>query len=160
MRAAEERDLAQGEGDVRERTGAMNSPQCLVTGCNVVDAAQRRWAHGDLHQLGGALIFNAVLGNGETNWNYGSSPPGDVPCITALSPFFERRGVIVLRSSGVTANKAALDRMNWTPPSRCRHYNAAAAPELGPDWLRCPDCGREYNARNPQLTVRIQSSER
>lgn len=32
---------------------------------------------------------------------------------------------------------------------QCRHYRVLAAPELGEGWLRCCDCGREYQADAP-----------
>ncbi len=37
----------------------MIQSQCLITGCDFLDAENLRYIHGDLHQLFNVLIFNA-----------------------------------------------------------------------------------------------------
>lgn len=88
---------------------------------------------------------------------------------------FERRGVIVLHMSdaclnpdaaayvlaaeqrrptstdGIFAEDVASYGRGWpdaaSPPRKklCRHYNLMPAPDLGPTWVRCQDCPREYD---------------
>ena len=73
---------------------------CLITGCNLVDAADGRWVHGDLHRIGHSYVFNACLKGGETAWCYEPIEQGSkelvVDNILAFEhQCFERRGVIV-----------------------------------------------------------------
>lgn len=129
--------------------------ECLITGCGFFDAASNRYAWGDLHRVGSALVFNACLEEGETRWEYGRPPPTDRPLVTFLgSNYFERRGVLVFSGLYVEMNDEAKVRAQWVAPRNCRHYGAVAAPEIGANWMRCPDCGREYDPTHPG---RIQS---
>lgn len=80
---------------------------CLITGCDLVDVAGGRWAHGDLYKIGHNYVFNAFLyaGNGpngqragETAWCYEPTKAGSKQLIfegvPVLGDFFERRGVL------------------------------------------------------------------
>jgi len=37
----------------------MSHGSCIITGCEFLDVVNKRWIHGDLHQLVDILIFNA-----------------------------------------------------------------------------------------------------
>lgn len=41
----------------------------------------------------------------------------------------------------------------------CRHYKLTAIPERGAGWLRCLECGREYQAERPN-SHQVRRSER
>lgn len=78
------------------------SPQCLITGADLVIEAENKRVHGDLHEIGDVWIFNAVLKEyGKTAWVYGeplaSSYAWRLLCVTG--GYFERRGVIVIPKS-------------------------------------------------------------
>lgn len=83
----------------------MNS--CIITGCELV-AYGRKWCHGDLHAVGGAYVFNAVLVNGETYWRYKDFPGDERMILRIDGDYFERRGVIVMaQTAGVLNDRAA-----------------------------------------------------
>jgi len=46
-------------------------------------------------------------------------------------------------------------RRSFRPKKKytCRHYRIEAMPERGANWLRCLDCGREYQADRPSASV-------
>lgn len=67
---------------------------CKITGCDFLDPAQGRWAHGDLHRVGDCWVFNAVLRKGETAWTQ-TGAIGPLR-IAALADWWERRGVLVV----------------------------------------------------------------
>lgn len=92
-----------------------NSPtaECLVTGCALLDHDHNCMVWGDLHKVGGALVFNACLAAGEAAWEspiriMNTTPSASLPAGTAP---FERRGVIVFSTLGVILNQAALARL-------------------------------------------------
>ena len=89
------------------------TPECLVTGCALLDHDHDRMVWGDLHKVGGALIFNACLAAGETAWESPIKIMSTTPSVSLLagSTPFERRGVIVFSNLGVILNQAALDRL-------------------------------------------------
>ena len=70
---------------------------CIITGC-VATHNGFEWVGGDLHQVGGAYIFNAIVGpKGEARWgkredyaHYDKEVD-----FSESNHFFERRGVIV-----------------------------------------------------------------
>ena len=65
---------------------------CLITGCDFLDVAHKRWIHGDLHQLGSALIFNAT----GCEWNACEKVPLDSKNrIVRADQFYERNSQIV-----------------------------------------------------------------
>lgn len=90
---------------------------CIITGCALVSDAACVW--GDLHSIGSAYVFNAVLHHsdhqgqeavrGEAAWQFGSLPPPLIKQIEykGSKPFFERRGVIVMAASYCEFNQAA-----------------------------------------------------
>lgn len=85
--------------------------KCLITGCALVVADEVKWTWGDLHEVEGAYVFNAVLDVGnypETRWNYSAALPGmKVLVVEPGCAFFERRGVIVVGASFANLNAAA-----------------------------------------------------
>jgi hypothetical protein len=91
----------------------MKHLECIITGCRLIDRGANRHAWGDLHELGvRTLIFNAVLREGETAWEYGTDPmrlPLGEKRVEILEGemYFERRGVIVLDLSSVQYNGEA-----------------------------------------------------
>jgi hypothetical protein len=45
---------------------------CIITGAELFDLQSYRWVHGDLHRVGDAYVFNAVLDEkGEVAWTEG-----------------------------------------------------------------------------------------
>lgn len=88
-------------------------PQCVITGCTLVLTNERATVHGDLHLVGGAFVFNAVLNrNGDAAREHelcdevmGSTRK----CVAVDSNLaFERRGVFVFDGTAALPNKAAL----------------------------------------------------
>lgn len=67
---------------------------CIKTGCDLHVVNAGKWVHGDLHEVGGALVFNACVNDGEAAWHVGEPPRPDDAVQT--NTYFERRGVIVL----------------------------------------------------------------
>jgi hypothetical protein len=83
------------------------SPECIITGADLIDTAHRCAVHGDLHRLGDALIFNACLNvDGEALWR--ALPPQSDLVISARD-FFERRGVIVIRAADAEWSREAAE---------------------------------------------------
>lgn len=85
---------------------------CFITGCYLFEEEARKLVRGDLHRIGGAWVFNAVMEDGETNWLYvpsSYSVPQDlkIAIIRASATYFERRGVIVISHSDVHLTEAA-----------------------------------------------------
>jgi hypothetical protein len=87
---------------------------CLITGCELVLFREGRWVHGDLHEAGSAVVFNAVLGEGgEAAWTYEENlePIWDSyrNCCSIIGefPYFERRGVIVFDKYHLALNPQA-----------------------------------------------------
>ena len=82
----------------------MNNSQCILTGANFLDVTGKRWIHGDLHQLGDIMIFNAS----GCEW---------VPCEEILFPeeekglysefFYEKNYQIVFPLATTCFNEAA-----------------------------------------------------
>ena len=87
--------------------------ECLVTGCALLDHDHNTMVWGDLHTIGGALVFNAVASGGSTDWESPIKILSTTPAVSLLSGSrpFERRGVIVFSTLGVVLNQAALDRL-------------------------------------------------
>ena len=94
-------------------------PMCIVTGCALIDGPLEDWCWGDLHEVGGTYVFNAVLDEGETAWHPCGKDSADWllgrPVATVSGDYFERRGVIVMSSIFVELNEAARARLEWTP---------------------------------------------
>lgn len=85
----------------------MSRPECLITGCALLLPRARQWAWGDLHRVGDAWIFNAVLdGRGETNWRY-EELYAVQRILIARGSYFERRGVIVIAGEAAYLNNVA-----------------------------------------------------
>lgn len=88
----------------------MSFPRCIITGCAFVDTAYGETAWGDLFEVGDTYVFNAAVTQGETLWER-SLPRGDVKQLLTLpsfaSPYFERRGVIVISKSDAKLNEVA-----------------------------------------------------
>lgn len=84
------------------------APECLITGCTLIDIEQGKQVHGDLHRLCDAYIFNACLNSkGEANWEYIG-----VACNSRAvfaEQYFERRGVLVFAVCLACFNQAAED---------------------------------------------------
>lgn len=84
---------------------------CLATGCTFLDPRYPRAVYGDLHLVGDALVFNAVLADGEAAWNY-------EPRVLSTSryfefhpgptgvDYFERRGVLVFPKDAARFSEA------------------------------------------------------
>ena len=88
---------------------------CIIIGCAFVDEARQRCVWGDLHQIDGVYVFNAVLNpKGEAAWQY--SDDFVVPEVTKQVilnetcpdfDYFERRGVIIVNRIFAKLNTAA-----------------------------------------------------
>lgn len=88
-------------------------PQCLITGCGLLDSSHNRVVWGDLHCLGPVGIFNACLNpNHEAAWVGVEKILDSTPTVTLVQgqPIFERRAVIVFDLCSAEFNKAATDR--------------------------------------------------
>jgi len=86
---------------------------CLITGCALVDLSESRVVWGDLHKIGGAYVFNAVLSGGEAAWQYGEdfNVPSHLKILTVNVAdshcYFERRGVIIVSADAAELNAHA-----------------------------------------------------
>jgi len=78
---------------------------CLITGCALISFEGTAW--GDLHRIEGTYIFNAVLKNGETAWDYLVHEHDKVVDCTSCNEYFERRGVICFSAYEATLNDVA-----------------------------------------------------
>lgn len=92
----------------------MPEPRCLITGCRLVDEGNGRSVWGDLHSCGTALVFNAVLTDGEAAWEYDTNGEAELESahekrvgLPPSFPFFERRGVIVFDKYNARLNQLA-----------------------------------------------------
>lgn len=81
--------------------------KCLITGCDLVDDNTGYWVHGDLHEVGGAYVFNCCLKDGEAAWTRGRYPAGRRLCVCTGAQFFERRGVLVVAAKDAQLNAEA-----------------------------------------------------
>lgn len=104
---------------------------CLITGCALVDLANGRWVHGDLHKIGHNYVFNACLHTadhpgqgevqGEAAWQYGTMPAADSKqveldiCSLRDNQFFERRGVITFPAIWGRLNEVASTYLGRLP---------------------------------------------
>lgn len=82
--------------------------RCIITGCTLSDTTGR-WVNGDLFDEGDCFIFNALVSEGETAWQYRHSPhryPRELH-IGDERQFFERRGVIVIEKLRCSLNTTA-----------------------------------------------------
>lgn len=93
--------------------------KCIITGCALVDQAQSRWAWGDLFEEGPegeVVVHNAsnIADSGEkpVYWSY-DPIPNSARCTVyiTINEFFEKRGVSVVKASGVQFNDAARARV-------------------------------------------------
>jgi hypothetical protein len=93
----------------------MSHPKCIITGCALVVPNAGRHVHGDLHVVGNAMVFNAVVDEGAAAWEY-----GDTDAVIASSRrvvvvdsnlYFERRGVFAFDKTSASFNEAASDHM-------------------------------------------------
>jgi hypothetical protein len=91
------------------------APQCLITGCALVDGNRQVW--GDLHAVGDCYVFNAVLFGGETAWQYNEPTPSTMKQVEVLgsSAIFERRGVLIFPQAAATLNPAAEAYLKGAP---------------------------------------------
>lgn len=95
----------------------MTSPICLITGCRLIVPQMGAHAWGDLHMVGTSFVFNAVLENGETAWEFTKPRTGDKEIsIMDGAPFFERRGVIVFDALHSVFNQAAREYVKDSIP--------------------------------------------
>jgi hypothetical protein len=80
---------------------------CIITGAELFDEQSCRWVHGDLHRVGDAYVFNAVLDEkGEAAWTEGE-PEGTQRVLQVHGYYFERRGLFVCDRTAASLNKAA-----------------------------------------------------
>ena len=95
---------------------------CLITGCALTFENEAKSVWGDLHRIGDAYVFNAVLIDGEARWQYGP----DAACPNVMKQLvvssrcppdgiFERRGVIVVHHDWAELNRAAQDYLEGAP---------------------------------------------
>lgn len=66
--------------------------QCLITGCDFLDVEQKRWIHGDLHQMFNILIFNA---SGCEWYDCIDTPMNPENRMVRAEQFYEKNNVIV-----------------------------------------------------------------
>lgn len=86
----------------------MSRPECLITGCALVDDRGQRWTWGDLHRVGDTWVFNSVLRDSETAWRCDVLDDKSRRRILIVKgPFFERRGVIVIAGEAAYLNDVA-----------------------------------------------------
>ncbi len=90
-------------------------PECICTGCTLLDMQQTRHVHGDLHIVGRALVFNAVLHNNETYWVYerrgGIVLRAQFVVSVMDGAFFERRGVIAFDAASCVLNEPLIAKL-------------------------------------------------
>jgi len=89
---------------------------CLITGCTLVNGSAR--VGGDLHEVGGAYVFNACLLDGrEANWvhdNFYAHYSKEID-VSACPYLWERRGVIVFNKHQAVLNyEAAMYIQQWS----------------------------------------------
>lgn len=87
--------------------------ECLITGCGLLTSFGYAW--GDLHAGGQCYIFNAVMLNGETNWNMEPAPHHNVLSMASDKDFFGRRGVIVIPKMNARLNENAQAYLDGAP---------------------------------------------
>jgi hypothetical protein len=91
-------------------------PRCLITGCDLVCINTASTAHGDLHQVGEAFIFNAVRdAHGETHWRHEEAPRSTRLIYVHTDHAFERRGVIVFHTTAAQLSDEARRHIQETP---------------------------------------------
>lgn len=91
-------------------------PRCLITGCELVAINTGAKAHGDLHQVGNAYVFNAVLDeHGETKWTRGGTPTRSNWVALHTGDVFERRGVLVFALGDAALSEAARNYIEGAP---------------------------------------------
>lgn len=74
----------------------MNEPQCIITGCDLLDLNRHATLHGDLFVFDGTFIFNAACDANNVPHPWLFEEPGARH--VRVSRFFERRGVVVFRA--------------------------------------------------------------
>ena len=79
--------------------------ECLITGCGLL--TDQGYAWGDLWGGGQCFVFNAVLNNGEINWDTDPNPGARVVSIESGLDYFERRGVVVIPKMNAKLNGPA-----------------------------------------------------
>ena len=83
--------------------------KCLITGCWLYSRSREMKVWGDLHQMGAAYIFNAVLDqDGEADWDF-EELPVESKALIMVGDYFERRGVIVVSAQAAFLNDEALE---------------------------------------------------
>jgi hypothetical protein len=91
-------------------------PQCIITGCILVDTAYGRYAIGDLHELGGAYIFGANQTGGQIDWHYSHvQHDGDRVITVNGNNTFVRGATIVVDKSDASLNDAAAAYIDYLP---------------------------------------------
>ena len=95
-------------------------PVCLITGCDLFIADERKTLHGDLHWIGTTYIFNGCLADGQAAWSYKYNNPehttARVMIIKDSNKYFERRGVLVVDINDVEFNSIARGFLNKRLP--------------------------------------------
>lgn len=84
----------------------MNVPPntCILTGCDLIDVAEKRVIHGDLFVFDGMFIFNA----GTCEWRYSQVEVSSACDKHVLAgAFFEKNKIIVLRAHPSLLSAAA-----------------------------------------------------
>lgn len=88
----------------------MNQPQCIITGCALVCPNEGKWAWGDLHRLGTALVFRSVVcQRGKTAWSYELKDCdfNDKAVQVDSNAIFDRAGVVVFMEADAKLNLPA-----------------------------------------------------
>jgi methanogenic corrinoid protein MtbC1 len=79
---------------------------CLITGCALINGSST--VHGDLHEVGDTLVFNACLSNGEAAWRDIDVNISPRQIDITNSDYFERRGVFVIPVGSASLSEAAI----------------------------------------------------
>lgn len=88
------------------------TPQCLITGADLVQADGNVTVHGDLHKVGSTYVFNAVrTPQGDANWRR-SLPQTNRVIYVQAKDYFERRGVIVFSADDAILSTHAASYIN------------------------------------------------
>jgi hypothetical protein len=91
---------------------AKAEPQCIITGCGLVQ--NNAWSWGDLHEFGGLWIFHGA--SHATDWlSYDAAVrQSQERCLILESDakFFCRRGIFVIAKTGTRLNGRARDYLN------------------------------------------------
>lgn len=92
----------------------------VITGCDLYDPQEDRWAHGDLWAGSNGspigVFYACTDAKGEAAWTFGIYPKGQRTIFVLGDYYFERRGVIVFAWRDATCNQETLNFLNrWSP---------------------------------------------